>query len=530
MADTHPATTGPTAADDPVGGPVTVPALLLDRVTRSPGSVAYLRPAGRHWRRSTWAEVREDVFELAAGLIARGVEPGMRVAICAITSYRSVLADLAVACAGAVTVPIYPATRGDEVRSQLLRARTVLGITDRAVPFAPFRSLDRLGELACEGRRLLARDPGAVSRRIAGLSADDTAAVIYTACDDGRTKGACLTHRGATYGARAVAQTGMISSADRQLLWLPLSHVFGRSLLFMAMHAGATTAVDGRADRVIGNLRSVQPTFLGSVPHVLAKIARLDRGELGGRLRFVISGSAQLPGEIAARLERLGVPVLEGYGITETSGPSCVNLLGAHRSGTLGRPLRGTEIRIADNGELLVRSPGVMTGYEDDPAKTGAALDAEGWFHTGDLAEIDADGFVTVTGHRKDTFKTSTGKYVGPTALAARWREVCPGAELVVAGELRPYCVGLVFGTAPESVVAAAVDRLNARSEPWEHIRRFATVRTPLDEADQDGAGRPIRGRVLARYAETVEALYAHGAKPTGRAASHLGTSEVRFA
>src|SRR5690606_7700996 len=134
-----------------------------------------------------------------------------------------------------------------------------------------------------------------------------------------------------------------------------------------------------------------------------------------------------------------------------------------------------------------------------------------GWFHTGDLAEIDADGFVVVTGHRKDTFKTSTGKYVGPTALADRWRRVCPGSELVVAGELRPYCVGLVFTTAPEPVVAAALEQLNARSDPWERIRRFVTVNTPPDADDLDQAGRPIRHRVLARYADLVDEMYANG-------------------
>ena len=514
MANPRSATRGATAAGGRDGFPATVPDLLLDRVARSPDSVAYLRPDGGRWRPSTWAEVRREVFELAAGLIGRGVEPGMRVAICATTCYRSVVADLAVSCAAGVSVPIYPTTRDDEARAQIRRAHAVLTLADRPVRATSLQRLDRLDELAAEGRRLFETAPDVVERRIAALSPDDPSAMIYTACEDGRTKGACLTHRGTTYGARAVAQTGMISSSDRQLLWLPLAHVFGRSLLLMAMHAGATTAVDGRADRVTANLRTVRPTFLGSVPHVLEKIARLERDELGGRLRFVIAGSARLAEEIRARFERLGVPVLEGYGITETSGPSCVNLLGAHRPGTVGRPLRGTEVRIADTGELLVRSPGVMTGYHDDPAETEAALDADGWFHTGDLAEIDADGFVTVTGHRKDTFKTSTGKYVGPAALAERWRRVCPGSELVVVGELRPYCVGLVFTTAPESVVAAAVEQLGDRSEPWERIRRFATVRRPLEDADLDAAGRPIRDRVLARYADLVEELYARGRRP----------------
>ena len=511
MADPRATTGTATAIDGRDGFPATVPGLLLDRVSRSPDSVAYLCPDGDRWRPSTWTDVRREVFDLAAGLIGRGVGAGSRVAICATTCYRTVVADLAIACAGGVTVPIYPATRDDEVRSQIRRAHTVLTVADRPVAATDVLGIDGLDKLADEGRRLLRTDPDVVERRIAALSPDDEAALIYTACEDGRTKGACLTHRGTTYGARAVAQTGMISSSDRQLLWLPLAHVFGRSLLLMAMHTGVSTAVDGRADRVTANLRTVRPTFLGSVPHVLEKIARLERDELGGRLRFVVSGSARLSEDVARRFEQLGVPVLECYGITETSGPSCANLLGAHRPGTVGRPLRGTEVRIADTGELLIRSPGVMTGYHDDPAESAAALDADGWFHTGDLAEIDADGFVVVTGHRKDTFKTSTGKYVGPTALADRWRRMCPGSELVVAGELRPYCVGLVFTTAPEPVVAAALEQLDARSDPWERIRRFVTVSEPPETDDLDPAGRPIRDRVLARYASLVDEMYANG-------------------
>ncbi|MGN5235558.1 MULTISPECIES: AMP-binding protein [unclassified Rhodococcus (in: high G+C Gram-positive bacteria)] len=491
--------------------PGTVPHLLLDRVRRTPDAEAYTYPDGDDWRSATWADVHAAVVPLAAGLIARGVVAGTRVAICAATSFSAILADLAIACAGAVTVPIYPATRDDETRTQIHRARAVLTFADRPVLSSPVQRLDRLDDLAAEGRALLSSDPEAVPRRIAALTADDPAWLIYTACDDGRTKGACLTQRAATYGAGAVAQTGIVSPADRQLLWLPLAHVFGRTLLLMGIQVGFPTAVDGRADRVADNLRATRPTFLGSVPHVLTKVCNLDSGDLGGRLRFTISGSARLSTEVLERFERRGVPVLECYGITETAGPACANLPGMRRIGTVGVPLPGTRIRISTSGELLIRSPGVMTGYDHDPAETAAALDSEYWFHTGDLARIDADGFVTVTGRKKEVFKTSTGKYVCPEAISERFRAVLPGAELVVDGELRPYCVGLVFTALPDPAVDAALDRLNATLNRWEKVRRFAVIRTPLDTHDRNEAGRPIRDRVLARYAAVASGLYEHG-------------------
>ncbi|MCK0091021.1 long-chain fatty acid--CoA ligase [Rhodococcus sp. HNM0563] len=492
-------------------GPGTVPHLLLDRVRRTPGAEAYTYPDRDEWHAVTWSDVYAAVVPLAAGLIARGVVAGERVAICAATSFSAILADLAIACAGGVAVPIYPATRDDETRTQTHRAGAVLTFADRPVLSSPVQHLDRLDDLAAEGRALLASDPGAVSRRIAALTADDPAWLIYTACDDGRTKGVCLTHRAATYGAVAVAQTGIVSPADRQLLWLPLAHVFGRALLLMGIRVGFPTAVDGRADRVADNLRATRPTFLGSVPHVLTKVCTLDSEDLGGRLRFAISGSARLSGEVIERFDRRGIPVLECYGITETAGPACANRPDMRRVGTVGVPLPGTRIRIDAAGELLIRSPGVMTGYDHDPAETAAALDSERWFHTGDLARIDADGFVTVTGRKKEVFKTSTGKYVCPAAISERFRAVLPGAELVVDGELRPYCVGLVFTSLPDPVVDAALDRLNTTLNRWEKVRRFSVIRTPLDTHDQSKAGRPIRERVLTRYATVTSGLYERG-------------------
>ncbi|QIX51121.1 long-chain fatty acid--CoA ligase [Rhodococcus sp. DMU1] len=492
----------------------TVPRLLLDRVARTPHAEAFRHPSGDDWTSVSWTEVAGRVTALAAGLIGRGIRPGAHVAVCAATSYEWILADLAIVCAGAVTVPVYPATPPTEVVALLRHSGSVLTFTDRPLPTAPVLHLDRLGELEAEGRRLLAADPGAVAARIAGVTPDHLATLIYTSASDGTAKGACLPHAAVTYEARAMASLGMLTPSDLQLLWLPLSHVFGRALLFVGVHLGVPTIVDGRADRVVQHLGEVRPTFLGSVPHVLGKIrAGVESGAADlGRLRFVISGSARLDRPLAEWFEGAGVPALEGYGLTETAGPCCVNRPDSRRLGSMGRPLPGTQVRIAADGELLVRSPAVMSGYHDDAERTAAVLDRDGWFHTGDRAVVDDDGFVTLRARKKEVFKTSTGKYVAPVAVARRFRALLPGADLVVVGEHRPYCVGLVVPTSgraiPPAEAAAAVARLNAELGRWERIRRFTVLPAPLPPTEVDAHGHPLRERVLARCAEVVRRLY----------------------
>ncbi len=499
------------ADDDAARG--TVPRLLFARVADTPDSEAYRFRDSTGWTSVTWAEVGSRVTTLAAGLVARGVGPGSRVAIRAATGYRAILADFAVACAGAVVVPVYAPTRDEEVARLVRHCDSALTVTDRDAGAATLH-LDRLADLAADGEELLAGEPDAVASRMAGLTAGSPACLVYTACDDGGTKGAALSHGAVAYVARAMAELGMLGPRDLQLLWLPLSHVFGRALLYVAVRVGLPTAVDARADRVVENLRSVRPTFLGSVPHVLEKIgaaAAADPAALGGRLRFLISGSARLARDLADRFEDLGVSVFEGYGITETAGPACVNRPGAHRPGSVGLPLPGTEIRLADDGELLVRSPAVMTGYHADPGHTAAALDEDGWFHTGDCATIDGDGFVSMRGRKKDVFKTTTGKYVAPHAIAERFRVLCPGAEIVVAGERRSHCVGLVFPGDRGTEVQASVERLNSELNRWERIRRVAVVELPLLDEDRDEAGVPHRARILERFADVIDRLYDAG-------------------
>ncbi|MEI2826400.1 MAG: AMP-binding protein [Dermatophilaceae bacterium] len=318
------------------------------------------------------------------------------------------------------------------------------------------------------GSQLLTRDPGAIERRIDGLVPGQLATIIYTSGTTGRPKGVELTHDAFVYVAASAASFGLMRTDDLQFLWLPLSHVFGKVLLTIPLQIGFPTAIDGRIDRIVDNLQVIRPTMMGAAPRIFEKVKakvgmtlaeesgvkasliswafsvgskvarareagkpvgvplRLQhqladrlvlakvRDRFGGRLRLFISGAAPLDPDVARWFATLGLLVCEGYGLTETSAFTAVNRAepGAYRFGSIGWAAPGTEMRIAQDGEVLVRGPGVMRGYHNQPEATAAVLTEDGWFHTGDVGEIDERGFVRITDRKKDFFKTSGGKYV----------------------------------------------------------------------------------------------------------------------
>jgi long-chain acyl-CoA synthetase len=445
-----------------------------------------------------------------------------------------------------------------------------------------------LGELERLGREHLLAQPAAVDDAVAAVGPESLATLIYTSGTTGRPKGVRLVHDNWTYEGTAIQALGILSPDDLQYLWLPLSHSFGKVLLSAQLAVGFASAVDGRIPKLVDNLVVIRPTFMAGAPRIFEKVQhrvmemagggakrrvfdwsvgvgrqvaalrraggapsgllraqhavadRLVFGKLrarfGGRLRFFVSGSAALSAEVAEFFHAAGVLILEGYGLTETSAASFVNRPDRFRFGTVGLPLPGTQARIDPDGEVLIRGPGVMRGYHDLPEETAAALDEDGWFRTGDIGELDQDGFLRITDRKKDLIKTSGGKYVAPQSIEVAFKAVCAYAsEIVVYGEGRPYCVALValdpepiadwaaangLGQLPfaelaanqqvRALIAGDLEEVNRRLPRWETIKRFAILPRQLTVEDGDlTPSLKLKRRVVtARHGDLLESLY----------------------
>ncbi|MFF9589418.1 AMP-dependent synthetase/ligase [Streptomyces sp. NPDC014646] len=453
-----------------------------------------------------------------------------------------------------------------------------------------------LADLEARGARYLAEHPDAVEKRVASITSDQLATLIYTSGTTGRPKGVRLPHDSWSYMARATVATGLITKDDVQYLWLPLAHVFGKVLTSGQIEVGHVTAVDGRVDKIIENLPVVQPTYMAAVPRIFEKVyngvaakARAGGGAkykifqwaagvareyavvsqdnfrrtgassvpfalgarhkiadtlvfakireaFGGRLRACISGSAALAPDIGYFFAGAGIHILEGYGLTETSAASFVNPGEAYRTGTVGKPLPGTEVRIADDGEILLRGPGVMQGYHGQPEKTAEVLEADGWFHTGDIGELSVDGYLRITDRKKDLIKTSGGKYIAPAEVEGRFKAVCPFvSNILVHGANRNYCTALIaldeptiLGWAAENglggkpyaeVVASAqaveliegyVRRLNEGLQRWQTIKTFRLLPRDLDiEHGELTPSLKLKRPVVEReYKDLIEDMY----------------------
>ncbi|MER6515324.1 AMP-dependent synthetase/ligase [Streptomyces sp. NPDC060334] len=424
-----------------------------------------------------------------------------------------------------------------------------------------------LADLEARGKEYLAKHPEAIKERIAAITADQLATLIYTSGTTGRPKGVRLPHDNWSYMAKATVATGMINSDDVQYLWLPLAHVFGKVLTSGQIEVGHVTAIDGRIDKIIENLPIVQPTYMAAVPRIFEKVyngaagkaraaggakykifkwaagvareyAKVSqdnfrrtgnasvplglatrhkvadalvysklRDAFGGKLRAAISGSAALAPDIGYFFAGAGIHILEGYGLTESSAASFVNPGEAYRTGTVGKPLPGTEVRIADDGEILLRGPGIMQGYHGLPDKTAEVLEADGWLHTGDIGELSPDGFLRITDRKKDLIKTSGGKYVAPAEIEGRFKAICPYvSSIVVHGADRNFCSALIaldgpailtwaadhglegktyaeVVAAPETVrlVETYVQTLNEGLQRWQTIKQFRLLPRDLD-------------------------------------------------
>ncbi len=549
----------------------------------------------------TAGEVHRRVRALARGLIARGVRPGDRVALMSRTRLEWMVVDHAIVATGAVTVPIYETSSQEQVQWILSDSGAVLAVVetpematlvDRVAPVASTCRerfvIDEggLDELAAAGDGV---DDEEVDRRIAAITGDQLATIVYTSGTTGRPKGCMLTHANLRTNVVQNLETirPMLTDDEVSLVFLPLAHALTKIIALVGLEWGVTLAFATDLAHLQEELPMVRPTMVIAVPRVFEKVyngaqhkaskeghgavfakaeevsvcwsrkhaeghrglvtdvehALLDRvvyrklhEVFGGRMRFAFSGGGPLGERLTHFFNGIGVQVFEGYGLTETSPTLTLNRSDAWRPGTVGRPLPGTTIRLAGDGEVLARGPQVFQGYWRNEAATAEVLDEEGWFHTGDIGELDDEGYLRITGRKKELIVTAAGKNVAPAPLEDRLRAHALVSQAVVVGDQLPFVAAvlaldeeavtewaaerelshlslaeLAADDALLAVLQEAVDDANRSVSKAESIRKFAVL--PRDLTIADGELTPtlkVRRAVVAKaYGSVIEGLYA---------------------
>jgi long-chain acyl-CoA synthetase len=559
-------------------GTRTIGRLWLDAVDRDPGGAAYLVEADGEWRPVTWAEAGRMVEELAHGLLDLGVRRGDAFAILGTTRIEWVLFDFALALVGGVTAPIYMNSSARDAAYVVEHSEAVGILCEDEEQQAKVDGIELehvltfagLDELRARGREHAHHNPDAVDRAASVVSEDDLYTYIYTSGTTGPPKACMILHRHYHSMVNKVRDVdGFTIAGDVMLLFLPLAHNFGRCMALAGAQRGYTIAFCPDPYAVAEAMPAVRPTVFPSVPRVYEKIhagittkfgeekgikralidwalhvgreaselrqqgRELPRGlavqhrladrlvfskvkeRMGGRLRIGISGGAPLAKEIIEFFHSLDILILEGYGLTECTTAATVNRPERFRFGTVGPALPGVELRIADDGEVLIKTDTIFAGYLKDDEATHEVLPGDGWLRSGDIGHLDGDGFLTITDRKKDILVTAGGKKVAPQNLENALK-MHPGvSQALVVGDKRPYIAALItlVEDAPESArydVERLVEDVNRDLSRFEQIKRYAIL--PRDFTAEDGEVTPtlkLRRRVCQEhFAAEIEALY----------------------
>ena len=573
---------------------------MVERALHDPGRPLAAVRDGDGYVDVTAGDFYARVRSLAKGLMASGVEPGDRVALMSHTRLEWMQLDYAILATGAVTVPIYETSSTEQVEWILSDSGARLAVVETPRMRAMF---DEVHAHAAECREALAIDEGgldelagrgeavadaALNARIADLTIDRLATIVYTSGTTGRPKGCMQTHR--NLRTNVVQSLGairpMLTDDETTLLFLPLAHTLAKAIALVCVEWGTKLAFATDMGHVAEELPLARPTLVVSVPRVFEKVfnkaehtARIEghgaifaraegvairwsrnatsgrrrpltaaehalygpvvyrklQAAFGGRLRFAISGGGPLGERLTHFFNGIGVRIFEGYGLTETSPTLTLNSASAWKPGTVGRPVAGTTIRIADDGEILAKGPQVFQGYWKADAATAETFDADGWFRTGDLGSLDPDGYLRITGRKKELIVTSAGKNVAPAPLEDRLRAHPLVSQAVVVGDQRPFVAAMLSvdeeeldawatergltGMEPRVLLGhdtlraelqAAVDEANLSVSKAESIRTFAVL--PRDLSIASGELTPtlkVRRMVVAKtYESVIEELY----------------------
>jgi long-chain acyl-CoA synthetase len=527
-------------------------------------AVRYKRQGAYH--DLSWQRYLADVRACAAALAAGGIRPGDRVGLWAENRPEWVVADMGIMTAAAINVPAHCTLSAKQVHDQFAHAEiSWLFLATRQqyeklkqVPDAlaglrgivifeegPHENAITWAACLTRGRHALGKVASELRERVERLSSDDLATIMYTSGTTGNAKGVMLSHRNLVSNALSMVTGTGIDEESVILSWLPYSHIYGRLVDdYVSIAAGATLCLAESQETLIDNLREIRPTSFSAVPRFYEKVlaaVSTDEGEerhrrlrdiFGPRLKWLNSGGAPLPLHIAQALTDAGLLVLQGYGLTESSPVITFNRQESNRLGTVGLPVPDVEVRIAPDGEVLTRGPHVMKGYWKNPAATAETI-RDGWLCTGDLGSLDADGYLSITGRKKDLLVLSNGKKVVPTEIEGMLVGDDCIDQAVVYGEGKNFLTALIVPHFANLRAAAGIDEqenerlvrdpalnalLSRRIEailtnlaPWEQVRKFLLMPRPFtQEAEELTVSLKLRrGVIIQKYRRQLEALYA---------------------
>jgi long-chain acyl-CoA synthetase len=563
----------------------TIWSLWQDALAENRTSPAYLVEHDGEWRPVSQQEAATAVDELAHGLLALGLKKGDAFGILARTRLEWVLLDLALAQLGVVPAPIYPSSTATEACYILEHSKAIGVLVEDDEQLAKIEAarpehvytLDTLDELRALGRKHASSQPDALEEARAQIGDDDLFTFIYTSGTTGPPKACMILNRNYYDMVGTIDRIeNFFLPTDVMLLYLPLAHNFGRLMHLLGAHLGYTIAFLPDPRRIGDVMPQVRPTVLPTVPRVLEKVHTavaanfaaatgakrrivdwsLDVGRevsllrqrrepvprglsvkhriadrlvyskvkerLGGRLRAAISGGAPLAKEIAEFFHTLDILILEGYGQTEETTASNVNLPTRFKFGTVGPALPGIDVTTAEDGEILIKGPTVFAGYYEDEEATRAVLPGDGWLHTGDVGVIDEDGFLTVTDRKKDIIVTAGGKNVSPQNIENLLKGIPWVSQALVVGDRRPSVVALLTLDEDEvakldpsadvhELVRAAVEEVNTGLASFEQVRRYDILdRDFSPERDEITPTLKLKRRVVEEnFADEIEKLYA---------------------
>lgn len=519
----------------------------------------------------SWNELKGDVERYAAALIKLGVEPGDRVVQLSENRYEWIVADMAIMTAGAIHVPVHAPHTGPQVAFQIAGSGASVVLVENQ---EQAEKLSRASERMPAGVQIFAYDDcdtvigktrvqswskqvaAVADDEVAGLgeraaqllTPDSLATILYTSGTTGEPKGVCLTHRNLVSNALATLAMFDQQQDDARVCFLPLSHIFARTCdLYTWIASGAKLALAESRETVVADCGAVQPTHISGVPYFYDKVYRglVDAGMadepgvvcqlLGGRLRMCASGGAALPGHLFDFYEKQRTPVLQGYGLTESSPVITVSVPEANKRGSAGRAIPDVEIRIADDGEILTRGPHVMQGYWQDEAATRACIDADGWLATGDLGHLDDEGFLFITGRKKEIIVTAAGKNIAPVMLESLLMADPLILQAIIIGDDRKYLSALIVADwdhLPAELASRGIEA-ESREETLQHpqaqalyeeriaerladvsrheqVRRFTLLPEHFSiEAGEMTPKLSLRRKEIAEhYADAIEAMY----------------------